>query len=490
MDDADEPTRVLDRPVASDSAQAIAAADDDVEMPEIDAILGTLCPRESVSAAGDIGDATEFDGGPSPCTAPGIGGEIRSKDEAAVSGSADSLGAAISVGVASTEDPTESADPAGGVSRTTTIGMGAPHVAAPTADPAEATSRTTTLGMGAPEATAPVAEPATGVSKTTTLGMGSPHVESAATDAVAPAGAAVSDGAAASEAVASARQEPSDARGVSQPTFSQQVLDRGLEQGVSAQLQSSEAPVARDAIVEPQRKSNRRLVGFALGAAALGAAFALYSHMQPGNPSIRETPAVAVRVPAAAPPHELAAFDPAVNEQAAGEEAETEPAEEKRAPKPAAAEVAQAKQARAIPEKAALPQADRAAVDTKRSPKPSVARKAPVAPAPEVTPVAEAEASSAPEPAAKPAFDPDAAARILDAVAASASSCRAAGEPSGYAVVTITFAPSGRVTVANVAGPHFAGTATGSCIASKMHAVRVPAFEGAHVTVRRRVMIL
>jgi hypothetical protein len=451
IDDVDEPTRVLDRSVASDLAQATAAADDSGdEIPDI-SVFAMPYPPESVSAAEDIGNATGFDGIPSSGTTPGIGGEIPSKDEAAVSGSADSQGAAMSVGVAITEDATESADPAGRESRTTTIGMGAPQVAAPTADPARATSRTTTTGMGAPQVAAPTADPARATGKTTTS---------------------------------------SDARNLYRATPPPKALDRAVERDVSARPQFSGAPVARDAIPAPQRKSNR-LVGFGLGAAALGAAFGLYSHMQPGNPSIRETAAVAVRVPVETAPRELTAFEPAANEQAAGEaEPETEPAEEEKAPGFAAAVVARAKLARATPEKTAVPRAVRAAVDTKPSPKPSVARKAPAAAPREVSPVAKAEASSAPEPEAKPAaFNTHVAASRLNAAAARSSTCRAAGDPSGQAVVTITFAPSGRVTAANVAGQRFAGTATGSCIASMMRTVKVPAFEGAHVTVRKRVTI-
>jgi hypothetical protein len=55
--------------------------------------------------------------------------------------------------------------------------------------------------------------------------------------------------------------------------------------------------------------------------------------------------------------------------------------------------------------------------------------------------------------------------------------------------VTVTFAPSGRVTSAVVSGPPFAGTATGGCIASTMRSASVPAFSGDKVTVSKTVVI-
>jgi hypothetical protein len=72
---------------------------------------------------------------------------------------------------------------------------------------------------------------------------------------------------------------------------------------------------------------------------------------------------------------------------------------------------------------------------------------------------------------------------------AQASSCRKPDDPTGVAVVTITFSPSGRVTSANIAGPPFAGTPTGGCIASTLRRARVPAFEGDMVTVKKTVEI-
>jgi len=99
----------------------------------------------------------------------------------------------------------------------------------------------------------------------------------------------------------------------------------------------------------------------------------------------------------------------------------------------------------------------------------------------------------APEPAVPSGpvgdFDPAAAAAALTSGAGQASSCRKEGDPSGVATVVITFAPSGRVTSANVSGPPFAGTATGGCIAAVLRKARVPAFEGDRVTVSKTIVI-
>jgi hypothetical protein len=53
----------------------------------------------------------------------------------------------------------------------------------------------------------------------------------------------------------------------------------------------------------------------------------------------------------------------------------------------------------------------------------------------------------------------------------------------------ITFAPTGRVTTANISGPPFAATATGGCIASTLRKTRVPPFAGDLITVKKTVTI-
>lgn len=86
-------------------------------------------------------------------------------------------------------------------------------------------------------------------------------------------------------------------------------------------------------------------------------------------------------------------------------------------------------------------------------------------------------------------FDPSAAAAALTSSAAQASACRKEGDPSGVANVVITFAPSGRVTSANISGPPFAGTPTGGCIAALLRKARVPAFDGERVTVSKTIVV-
>lgn len=92
-------------------------------------------------------------------------------------------------------------------------------------------------------------------------------------------------------------------------------------------------------------------------------------------------------------------------------------------------------------------------------------------------------------PAGTGPFDRDAAAAALGAAATRATACRQEGDPSGTANVTVTFAPSGRITSATVSGPPFAGSKTGGCIAATMRSARVPGFAGDKVTVAKTVVI-
>lgn len=88
-----------------------------------------------------------------------------------------------------------------------------------------------------------------------------------------------------------------------------------------------------------------------------------------------------------------------------------------------------------------------------------------------------------------PPFSSAAAASALREATALAGACRKSGDPSGYATVVVTFAPSGRVTSAALTGAPFAGTETGGCIASRFRTARVPPFAGQHVTVKKTVTI-
>ena len=75
---------------------------------------------------------------------------------------------------------------------------------------------------------------------------------------------------------------------------------------------------------------------------------------------------------------------------------------------------------------------------------------------------------------ALPPFDSAAATAALNQAAASISTCRKEGDPTGSATVE--------------AGP-FAGTVTGGCIATTFRKARVPAFAGDYVTVKKTVSI-
>ena len=113
---------------------------------------------------------------------------------------------------------------------------------------------------------------------------------------------------------------------------------------------------------------------------------------------------------------------------------------------------------------------------------------APTATTPTETP------SATPKPTATPAatggdFDKSAASAALGGAVGQATGCKQSGDPSGVARVQVTFAPSGRVTVANISGPPFAGTATGGCIARAFKTASVPPFSGDPVTVSKTVQI-
>ncbi|MES1177730.1 MAG: zinc-ribbon domain-containing protein [Myxococcales bacterium] len=99
-----------------------------------------------------------------------------------------------------------------------------------------------------------------------------------------------------------------------------------------------------------------------------------------------------------------------------------------------------------------------------------------------------------PEPTPAPAgdappFSKASAISALGAAASSAGSCKKPGGPTGAGKATVTFAPSGRVTTATVAGGSYAGTAVGGCVASVFRRAHVPAFSGSSVTVSKSFQI-
>jgi hypothetical protein len=95
-----------------------------------------------------------------------------------------------------------------------------------------------------------------------------------------------------------------------------------------------------------------------------------------------------------------------------------------------------------------------------------------------------AEAAERSNEAALAPFDRDAAARALNEAASSLGACRQAGERSGEGRAQVTFAPSGRVTMASITGD-LAGSAVGGCVARVFRSARVPPFQGEATTVSK-----
>jgi hypothetical protein len=82
------------------------------------------------------------------------------------------------------------------------------------------------------------------------------------------------------------------------------------------------------------------------------------------------------------------------------------------------------------------------------------------------------------------AFDKAAAKSALNAAADAASACGAGGA-AGKGKIQITFAPSGKVSDAQLVEGPFAGTTAGKCALRHFKAVKVPGFSGAPVTVAK-----
>ena len=70
-----------------------------------------------------------------------------------------------------------------------------------------------------------------------------------------------------------------------------------------------------------------------------------------------------------------------------------------------------------------------------------------------------------------------------------AAGCAASSDAHARMPVSVTFAPSGRVTVATVDGGPFLGTSVGSCIARTLRTAAVTPFDGPPVTVHSSVRI-
>ena len=80
-----------------------------------------------------------------------------------------------------------------------------------------------------------------------------------------------------------------------------------------------------------------------------------------------------------------------------------------------------------------------------------------------------------------------AAAVAISASGRGAASCLKPGDARGSMPVSVTFAPSGRVTTSTVNGGPFAGTTTGGCIARALRGASIAPFDGGPVTIHGSV---
>ena len=95
-----------------------------------------------------------------------------------------------------------------------------------------------------------------------------------------------------------------------------------------------------------------------------------------------------------------------------------------------------------------------------------------------------------PLPAAPDAdFDSAAAAVALAGAGSRGNACRDGDAGTLVVPVSVTFAPSGRATVARVTGGPLVGTPEGACLATSLHRATVPRFDGEPVTVNTTVRL-
>jgi hypothetical protein len=103
-------------------------------------------------------------------------------------------------------------------------------------------------------------------------------------------------------------------------------------------------------------------------------------------------------------------------------------------------------------------------------------------------PSAAPEPSSASSAAEAGSFDAVAARSALGGLAVSAAGC-GDGTTKGKARVAVTFANSGKATVALIQGGPLSGTGVGSCIANILRSAQVPAYSGPITTVFTTVVV-
>lgn len=225
----------------------------------------------------------------------------------------------------------------------------------------------------------------------------------------------------------------------------------------------SDAPVVGDISVAPAPERRSRAVPVVITLAAVGAAFLAGLKLGDRAPP-EQAPSPAVASTAAAPAHQG-------TNSPLSSDAEVPPTA---APAPAAEALARPVEAQPDPPsmlRASVPRVERGPNAPVRNDAPPTSNESPAQPA---------------QPAP---FDATVADTVLTQAALLARNCKRPEDRSGMAVVTVTFSPSGRVTSANISGRPFAGTETGSCIASALRTARVPAFSGEFMTVKKTVLI-
>lgn len=100
--------------------------------------------------------------------------------------------------------------------------------------------------------------------------------------------------------------------------------------------------------------------------------------------------------------------------------------------------------------------------------------------------------AAAPSPTNKPPapeFDRGAAATALAAAAGAAKGCSTPGGPTGTVRVRVVYAPTGKISSAQVEGAPIAGTPVGGCIAAAFRGASIPPFDGSPVSVSKSVSI-
>lgn len=255
--------------------------------------------------------------------------------------------------------------------------------------------------------------------------------------------------------------------------------------------ESTDAPVSQarpSAPAKPASKSSWPLLAGVGAVALIAVLFARGNRDKVTEPANPEAPTVATAQPAE--PATAAPAEPAAP-AAVATEAPTPAMTAEVAPAPAAPQ--NDTPSAAPKEKPAAPAMAAAKAETVAAPKETT----PAAPQPEKPAKVETKpAETKPAAAAEPKevavggdFDKAAAGTALTSAAQEASGCRKEGDPSGVAVVHVTFSNAGRATRAVIEGPPFAGTQTGGCIAATLRKATVPPYGGDRVTVTKKVVI-